>query len=284
MNQCIEKQLLSQLEPREIEIYQTIHSLPKLKAVGKKLASSERVTIITPTNKNNYQQNIVTNFLRQTVQNKELIIILNNNDQFNLNTWTDYVRNYENIRVFQLSEPITTGACLNFGIARATGGFIARFDDDDYYGPQYLEELLIYFQITEATVVGKESHFIYFEGIRQFAVCDSGKGFKYTNFLPGGTQVIRRDVFASIPYPDGSLAEDVFFNNECVKAGFKLYSADPFNFIRFRRENKDYHTWKIEDQEFSSWCKSIAVTDDPIQINTSLVSFIKTMGKKRIIH
>lgn len=284
MSLPLEMQLISQLEPREIQVYKTIHSLPKLKAIRKKLVSSERVTIITPTNKIDNQQNIIVNFLRQTVKNKELIIILNNNELLNLKEWTDYVRKYENIRVFQIDEPVTIGACLNFGIKQATGAFIARFDDDDFYGPQYLEESLLYFQTTEASVVGKMAHFTYFEAIRQLAVCFPGMGSKYSDFLTGGTHLVRRDVFEKVQYPDKSVAEDYYFNGECMKAGFRLYSADMFNFVRFRRGNKDLHTWKIEDQEFLSlYCQALTVTEDPIQVTETLACFIKTMDENRVI-
>lgn len=270
MNYWLKNLIFSKLDPLEVKLYQMIYSKPLLKSVGKNLAASQRVTVITPTNKDCYLKNIIANFLRQTINQKELIIILNSS-QLNLSEWSSYVSDYENIRVFQLDDSTSTGACINFGVKQASGNFIARFDDDDYFGPEYLETSLLYFEISDASVIGKMSHFIFFTSLHQLAICDSGKGFKYSDYLPGGTQIIKRDVFDSVLYPDGSLAEDVYFNKACLEHGFKLYSGDPFHFIRFRNGNKHYHTWKIEDEEFLNLCNPLTISSDPIRLVSSLV-------------
>jgi hypothetical protein len=171
--------------------------------------------------------------------------------------------------VFQVDENTSLGECLNFAVDQSTGGFLARFDDDDYFAPNYLNDLIPCFEITGAGLVGKVAHFCYFEAYRQLVLCDPHRGYRFEDYLPGGAQIIRREIFDRVRYQHTSLGEDVVFDKQCLEAGYTLYSADPFNFLRYRRNDKEKHTWKISDLDFLQlYCKMGITTDHPIEFVT----------------
>ncbi len=52
---------------------------------------------------------------------------------------------------------------------------IAKFDDDDYYGPKYISDTIKAFESTDAKVVGKTTNFIYFVEKKNFSLTNSRK-------------------------------------------------------------------------------------------------------------
>lgn len=221
----------------------------------------KKVSIITPTNKLIYQQNIFSNYAQQLYPQKELIIILNNN-QLQLDDWQEVAKSFEHVRIFQIDQDVTLGECLNYAIHQSDGEIVAKLDDDDYYSPNYLPDLVDCFAYTNASIVGKASQFVYFESTGQLMLCHSGAGYQYRNVC-GGTFVIKREVLNAIPFQPHNTGEDDRFIQECNQRGLAFYSADPFNYLIYRRTDKTYHTWKINDAEYSSWCTPILTTDDP---------------------
>ncbi|NMB08045.1 MAG: glycosyltransferase [Tissierellia bacterium] len=125
--------------------------------------NNNSVTVITPTNSITSLKNILENFNRQDLKEKELIIIINNNS-IDENQWKNLVSKYENIKIYKLSENISLGRCLNFGVNKAKFNIIAKFDDDDYYGPKYLSDSLKAFDETDAKLIGKGATFVYLVG------------------------------------------------------------------------------------------------------------------------
>ena len=226
-------------------------------------------------------KNIINNFITQNYPSKELIIVLNNN-QLNLSEWLEYCRAYRDIQVYQLDESVTTGECINFAVQRAKGAYIARFDDDDHYCPKYLRDMLGYFSFTKAAILGKTSHFIYYEDLKLLAIFYSGSGFCYTDFMLGATQIIKREVFESVSYPHYNNAEDLYFCNACQQAGFELYSCDPFNYLRMRYAVKNYHTWQIDDAGLLKHCTSLLNTITPKYLADQLTPSAKIISGKPI--
>ena len=219
------------------------------------------LSIITSTNKTLYLDNIFANYQNQNYPQKELIIILNNND-LDLDQWKQTADLFNSVRIYQLDESITLGECLNYAVDKANGEIIAKFDDDDYYGPNYLTESVNCFNYTDAAVVGKVSQFVYFEHSKTLGLLNKGQGFQYMDYVFGGTHVIKREVFDRVKFAPISLGEDSLFNRKCKENNFLLYAAGPMNYVRIRRTNKLHHAWQLEDDHLEGWCSFVAFTED----------------------
>lgn len=227
--------------------------------------TSTGVSIITCTNRPEFAKNMYENFLRQYYENKELIIILCNCD-VDTNIWYNEFKSIDNIRIYTLSNT-SLGSSLNFGVSVAKHDIIAKFDDDDYYGPMYLQEAVWALEEGKQEVVGKGSTYVYFMSSKTLAIRTPNLEKTFVNFVNGSTLVIRKRIFNRVKFRDLSIAEDVQFCNDCIRNGISIYSTSRFNHVYIRHGDKSKHTWKIKDRQLMKrHCKFVCTTDDYVDI------------------
>lgn len=217
----------------------------------------DKVSIIMCTNRPKNIDMMIDNYQRQAHINKELLIILNNDD-FDIDDVKAKVHGLANVQVHQLPQDMTLGDCLNHGVANASGDYIAKMDDDDIYGENYLVDALLAFNYSGADVVGKDSYFCYVESKNIMAIKQPGKDNRYSDFISGGTLVIRKQVFDKVKFHSRNRGEDTNFLKDCKASGFTVYSSDKYNFIQMRYKNTSAHTWTIEDEEYLRTCKELS--------------------------
>jgi glycosyltransferase involved in cell wall biosynthesis len=221
----------------------------------------EGVSVITCTNRPEYRERIIENYLRQYYGPVELIIILNNNAA-NLSEWENWAQSYNNVRVFQLDESVTLGECLNFGVQKARYAYVAKFDDDDYYAAPYLQQAVDTIKVTHADIVGKCSIFVYFEGSSTLAIAHPNQEDRFASMLAGATMVIDKRVFNRVRFKALDHGEDTEFQNNCNQHGIRMYSTNRFNYSCIRRARADTHTWRVEEDEYLRFCHIVDRMDD----------------------
>lgn len=219
-------------------------------------ADNYGVSILTCTNKLQYMNNIFNNYENQNHPKKELIIILNDN-KLNINYWKSKANIHHNVTIYQLDEKVTLGECLNFAIKKAKFEIIAKFDDDDYYGINYLSHSLKAFEYTDASILGKYTTFVYFENLKTLAIRNLNRDQRYTYRVEGPTLIIKKNVFKKVKFRDLNLGEDVQFCEDCIKKGFSIFSTDIFDFVYIRHKTASNHTWSIDDDSLLKSCKII---------------------------
>jgi len=222
------------------------------------------ISIVACTNKEGYMDNIFSNYQNQILQEKELIIVLNS-DSLNLNEWMKKAENYEHVQVYQLPEYTTLGSCLNFGIEKAKFKYVAKWDDDDYYGPAYLYEALKTFQNTDADILGKRSIFMYFPATKELRLRFPGREFKPVKLVLGGTIVAKKSVMQDVPFLDISLSEDTTFIKNARAKGYRILSTSRYNYVYFRWDSNK-HTWKPSSKYLNKTSKHVGFFPDIKQI------------------
>lgn len=217
---------------------------------------SAYVSIITCTNRLDYMDNVFDNFKRQKYKKKQLIIILNNNNM-KISEWKNRASLFNNIKVYQLDENISLGECLNFGVSHSDYQFIAKFDDDDFYGPKYLSDSIRAFKSAEAGIIFKASNYVYFEKNNILALRYPKGENRYVKHLDGPTMIIKREVFNFVKFRDVSRAEDRSFCKDCIAKGINIYSTNRFHHVYIRHATAQQHTWSIENKDLLKTCKII---------------------------
>ncbi|MGG1676370.1 glycosyltransferase [Neobacillus sp. NRS-1170] len=217
------------------------------------------VSIITCTIRDESINNVFENYRQQTWKDKELIIILNK-DSMDIDKWIAKAKNFQRVQVYQLHEKATLGDCLNFGIMKSKYDFIAKFDDDDYYGPEYISSGMDAFKNKNISIIGKSSLYIYFKNKRAL-IYMSGKENSFVDTVAGATLMFRKDVFQQVQFEKVNRAEDYFFIDQCKEKGYHIYSTDRHHFAVIRQE-AEKHTWKISEEELMEWGDIITYTDD----------------------
>ncbi|WP_390585573.1 glycosyltransferase [Paenibacillus illinoisensis] len=221
--------------------------------------TKQGVSIIACTKRQHYIHNLFKNYSRQKHSRKELIVIVNN-DNIPLAPYQSLAKKLRNVHVFRLPERTSLGACLNYAIKKTKYGYIAKFDDDDYYAPYYLTESLQTFKRTNADVIGKRAHYLYLKGPRKLLLRFPQDEHRPVTLLPGATLVFKRHVSSHVQFPNRSVGEDDLFCIRSKRKGYKVYSGGRHNFVAIRRKNSSGHTWIISDRELLSQSKKIRTT------------------------
>ncbi|RAV20995.1 glycosyltransferase [Paenibacillus contaminans] len=201
-------------------------------------------SIIACTKRSAFMLNLFGNFSRQKWRHKELIIILNK-DSMNIKRYRQLAKKYRNVSVYQVPEKYSLGACLNFGVSKAKYGIIAKFDDDDYYAPNYLRDCTNAFKRSKAGIVGKRAHFMYLQGKRTLLLRNEHSQNRYVKTVAGATITFKKHLFQRFQFRDMSLGEDVQFCKDGRANGTRIYATSKFNFAAIRRERSQGHTWKV---------------------------------------
>lgn len=215
------------------------------------------VSIIVSTNRKNALNNILSNYIRQNYEKKELIIIINNNS-IELGKWKEKTGNIMGVRVFKLNENLSLGRCLNFGISKSKYEYIAKFDDDDYYGSKYIVDSLKNFKTTDADLIGKQAIYVYFKEDNDLTLMSGYMEEKYTDFVAGSTMIFKKEIFNKVRFPDISIAEDVEFCRACLRNRIKVYSGNKYHYLYIRESSEKDHTWQMKNEDIrKEYCETV---------------------------
>ncbi|MFC5449752.1 polysaccharide deacetylase family protein [Paenibacillus aestuarii] len=208
------------------------------------------ISVICCTKREEFIDNIFENYLKQRVQRKELIIILNH-EKMNIEKWREKSRPYKNISVYEMYNH-TLGECLNFGVRLSKYDTFAKLDDDDYYSPNYLKNQIHAMRKWNADIVCKKTVYMYFKDKDKFALhlaYDNRNTF--LNQPPwgvkGSTLVIKKSVWQIVKFLDVNISEDFEFLKKCKSHNYKIFITNEHDYICLRRSENN-HTWKISNQ------------------------------------
>tara|TARA_R110002126_G_scaffold291749_1_gene456676 strand:- start:18554 stop:21013 length:2460 start_codon:yes stop_codon:yes gene_type:complete len=141
---------------------------------------------------------------------------------------------------------------LNAAMAAADGDYFAKFDDDDYYGRNYLKDAMLAFDYApDVGVVGKQSFFAFLQNQNRTVQRFPGKSYCFTSRVHGGTLLWSRSKTEGIAFTPVRQGTDTLFLTACRELEVPVFSSDPFNFVHVRYADAGQHTWKISDREFS---------------------------------
>jgi hypothetical protein len=145
------------------------------------------------------------------------------------------------------SQELTLGECLNLCVSASTGEVLSKFDDDDFYGPDYLLDMLNSLDFSQAAVVGKQAHYMHFLANEATILRSGHKEHRFSRLVAGPTITAARSVFESHPFEARSRGEDTRFLESVAQSGGAIYSTDRFNYCQMRRGSG--HTWDVADEE-----------------------------------
>ena len=240
-----------------------------------KINTNVGVSIITCTNKKNTFENITNNFNRQNHQNKELIIVLNNNN-LKIDKWRYDLGKHNNLKIYQLDQHLTLGECINFAIDKCKYPIIAKFDDDDYYGPEYLPDSIRALKYTGADIVGKSNTFVYFDEYKLLAIKNINTDSRYVFRVEGSTLIFKKEILNNIKFKPKNLGEDIEFCRDAIKNGYKIYSSNIHHYLYIRNSNNN-HSWNISNDYLIKCCKTLCRTKN---LNYILENYINVTSPK----
>ncbi|MFD1936443.1 glycosyltransferase [Nonomuraea mangrovi] len=135
------------------------------------------------------------------------------------------------------------GEVLNDAAARASGSFLLKMDDDDWYGPDFLSDLLLAHSYSGAQVVGTVPEFVYLSSI-DVTVHRSQITEQITSFVAGGTILVERSAFQAVGgFRPLRRSVDTQFQEALQAAGGQIYRTHGLGYV-LRRGPASNHTWQ----------------------------------------
>ena len=156
------------------------------------------------------------------------------------------------VEVVSLPPDTLFGDVLNAGVAASSGDIVVKMDDDDFYGPDFLVDLLLAREYSGADVVGTPAEFVYLEDLdrtirRHGTSRDASE--RFANLVAGGTITVPRGLLAAM---GGFAPVHRFVDHQLFHAaqavGATIYRAHGLGFMLRRSSNG--HTWTVGDEHF----------------------------------
>jgi hypothetical protein len=212
------------------------------------------ISVATITNKQSpsIYKNIFNNYINQSYINKELILIINITDSINnrinelLNellierctSKLDCELIKKSIKIHNFPGN-TLGDCLNKSAELAIGEYWSKFDDDDKYGCNYLENSIMYLTKSGADIVGKRRIFVEDKQTNSLYLTNSRNlvrppNHKFTDFIRGPTFFCKRILVLQIQFPNKNEGEDSEFLRRCTRARRRIFTTDENDFVYIR--------------------------------------------------
>jgi glycosyltransferase involved in cell wall biosynthesis len=133
------------------------------------------------------------------------------------------------------------GAALNAGIARCSGRLLTKMDDDDWYGPHHLTDLVLARAYSGATVVGLTGYSVYLHGSDTTIRWTTPPTEAPAGWLAGGTMLLGlEDVRELGGWRATPSAVDWHLLASVRAAGGWLYATHDLGFLYYRGHD---HTW-----------------------------------------
>ncbi len=137
------------------------------------------------------------------------------------------------------------GDVLAAGVEVASGDLVLKMDDDDWYGPDFVADLLLARGYSGADLVGMPAEYLYLEPLDTTVRRNDGSE-EFGRFVAGGTMMISRQTMrelgnfrAARRYVDASLLSDL------LAAGGTVYRTQGLGYL-FRRGDSGGHTWQAD--------------------------------------
>lgn len=198
------------------------------------LINGEAVSVIIPVSSLIHAENVFSNYMRQDMAKKELILVHNNfSDDFE--QWIRMSASYPMTRVYQLDPGASLGECLNYCIERAIFENISIFQELHHYAPEYLSASVNDMYLNATDLAGKKTYFLQNEREDHLTLANPGfeKCFVDTVILP--TFVFKQSLFNSarsgvIRFIESNAELDTTFCKDCRNNGCRIYSTDASGF------------------------------------------------------
>ncbi|MCU7745559.1 CgeB family protein [Priestia aryabhattai] len=170
--------------------------------------------------------NILDSFKRQSWKGKELIVLLENFDGY-VDILNEY--NQENIKTYVLSY-MNHYNRINEIISNP---YISYFNPDSFYGENYLLDLMIATEYSNAEIIGKNTFYQYDFQNKEVTKYNQDKEYQYVDSLQFESSIVDKSIFhgeniiEAVTKMRSNSSMALYFMR-----GFRLLSIDNYNFIR----------------------------------------------------
>lgn len=145
------------------------------------------------------------------------------------------------------------GQALNAGVSMSSGQLVTKMDDDDWYGPNHVKDLVYAKLQSRAMLVGAQVEFVYLENI-DVTTRRTPAGDRFSDHVAGGTMMISAADLAQIGgWRPVHRAVDRCLLQAVEASGGAIYRSHGQNYMMQRhtiRQSHGGHTWNPGESVF----------------------------------
>ena len=150
------------------------------------------------------------------------------------------------VKVEKYPETSTLGFILTDLAGKTSGDFVAKMDDDDYYGPEHLRDLVDAIVDKGADAVGRAMNYVYLEPldltVRRFGVQGTQAVELWSDWVCGGTILVSRSAGEVAGwFGNGTTAVDRYILGRVTENGGKIWRTFGAGYIY--RRGFTFHTY-----------------------------------------
>lgn len=226
------------------EAMQRFSAAEVVRRIGREYAGVDlrpTVTITCSTKRPDSLRLIGENVRRQTHLYLDLVLVLHGSG---FDSLTDEavrsVLGMEDVRILRKADDAIFGDCLNASLEFVDSLYFTKFDDDDWYGPEHIGDLLVAHEYSGADIVGKWAHEVYFSKERFALDWCLDRQEAFGEHLPGATILMETALIKKFRFDSVRKAIDTALFKRLETAGGRLYSTHRFNFTRVRHDDHTF--------------------------------------------
>jgi len=236
-----------------------------------KIKKYPTVSVVVSTLRPSDLSNLLTQLLTQSLPSFELVLGLHGFDLLSSHKRQITSLNRRKVKVTtkKFSKEKTLGEILTTLAELSEGKFIAKMDDDDYYGPEHLRDLLDAAISTGADVVGRAMNYVYLEPldltVRRFSTYGSRAVELWSDWVCGGTILAKREsAQAAGWFGSENTAVDRFLLSGITNNGGKIWRTFGAGYIY--RRTFTFHTYVTNYSKYLNVANEqvIGLWDHPI--------------------
>ena len=153
------------------------------------------------------------------------------------------------VRAVHVARHEPLGAVLNAAVAESTGTLLTKFDDDDYYGPEHLWDLVLAHEYSRETLVGKGAEYVYLTNSDRTIHRFRDRSERRSASIAGGAMMIaRHDLDRLLGWREVPAGVDRALIEDVSKSGRGTYRTHGMGYMLVRHD--EGHTWSAKDAYF----------------------------------
>ncbi|WP_017589501.1 glycosyltransferase [Nocardiopsis ganjiahuensis] len=150
--------------------------------------------------------------------------------------------------VWEPDPAMVLGSVLNGAIARASGTLVAKMDDDDWYGPDHLSDLVLARRYSGADLVGSATEYYHLEQL-DLTLRRTIHSERFVRHVTGAGMLTDRTVLEEVGgFRPMGLGEDNALLDDLRDAGGSIYRTHGLGCVIRRRRSG--HTWHEDSGYF----------------------------------
>jgi glycosyltransferase involved in cell wall biosynthesis len=212
------------------------------------------VSILAPTRRPDRVADVIATAVNQTYPRIELVLALHG-DGFGSDAEIEALACDlgHALQIVRVDSTQNLGGVLRAAAEAAGGSLVTKMDDDDYYGAEHVQDLVLAHEYSGAELIGKSAEYVYLERLNT-TVRDQNRQKFSERYIPfvgvsGGVLMIsRHDLETAGGWRRVRRRVDIALAHDVTLAGGRIYWTHGAGYLRVR--HGDEHTWNVEDSHF----------------------------------